>query len=205
MRLAIDGDLVVGVVSGDAAGIACPADLAQLPHERLRVVAGMLVDAASITSWWIDEMGRKRAVNATGRQALTCPWDAEIERAAGQWTVVPPAERTRRRLVDHAKLRRWQRETGGITWQGLPLATDDRSKTLLAGARIAAQANPDFETTWYGADGAGVVLTAALVIAASDAVLAHVDACFTLYGQALAGINGGQITTTAQIDALFAA
>lgn len=108
-------------------------------------------------------------------------------------------------LVAYAADARWRRETGGITIDGLHIATDDRSKLLIAGARIQAEADPAWSTVWTAADGTRHPVTAAHVIAISAAVLAHVDAGFRIYDQVLAGIASGTITTPAEIDAAFAA
>ncbi len=107
-------------------------------------------------------------------------------------------------LVAYAADQRWRRETGGISFSGVSVATDDRSKLMLSGARIKAQTDPDYETTWFSPDGSETVLDAALIIAVSDAVLAHVDAVFMAFGQIKAQIGSGTITTTAAIDAAFA-
>ncbi len=108
-------------------------------------------------------------------------------------------------LIAYARDARWRAEVGGMVWNGVPIATDDSSKVKIAGARLAAQANPAFETTWWGTDGEGVVVDAPLIIALSDAVLAHVDGTFTTFGLVKAGINTGEITSREQIDAAFAA
>ncbi|MTW19347.1 DUF4376 domain-containing protein [Rhodoplanes serenus] len=114
--------------------------------------------------------------------------------------VAPPVD-----LVAYAADARWRRETGGITIDGLHIATDDRSKLLIAGARIQAEADPAWSTVWTAADGARHPVSAAQVIAISAAVLAHVDAGFRLYDEVLASIAAGSITTPAEIDAVFAA
>ncbi len=85
--------------------------------------------------------------------------------------------------------RRWQTETGGITVGGISVHTDDRSKLMLTGARVKAAANAGFETQWVTADGQIVALTAAQIIAISDAVLAHVDACFAHFATLAAAID----------------
>ena len=108
-------------------------------------------------------------------------------------------------LVAYAAQKRWEREVGGIELNGLTVATDDRSKTMISGARVAAMANPDFTTSWKGAGGEFVPLDANAVIAISDAVLAHVSNCFAIEAQVLADIEAGAITTVEQIDAAFAA
>lgn len=105
-------------------------------------------------------------------------------------------------LKGYAANCRWRKETGGIVVSGLSVATDDRSKLLIAGARIKADANPEFTTKWKTSAGF-VLIDAATIIAISDAVLAHVDACFGAEGEVLASIEAGTITAREEIDAAF--
>lgn len=102
-----DGDLVIGTTSGvGGAGPEIPADLSGLPLERLRYVGGAVVDAATITAWHVGADGVKHAVTASGRQALTCAWNALLINDAGTWRVKTLAEQllplvkeeTRRRI-----------------------------------------------------------------------------------------------------------
>ena len=106
-------------------------------------------------------------------------------------------------LAAYAANARWEKEAAGITFNGMPVMTDDRSKMMIMGARVKASDDPDFTTQWKTEAGF-VTLDAAALIAVSDAVLQHVDQCFGLEAQAMAGIDDGSITTTAQIDAIFA-
>lgn len=108
-------------------------------------------------------------------------------------------------LQEYAAAKRWEKEVGGIEINGLTVATDDRSKTMISGARVAAMANSDFTTAWKGSGGVFVPLDASAVVAISDAVLAHVSNCFAIEAQVLADIESGAITTVEQIDAAFAA
>ena len=108
---------------------------------------------------------------------------------------------TKARLLAFAADKRWRVETGGITVGGVPLSTDDRSKLMITGARIKADNDPDFTTPWVAADGSVSTVNAATIIAISDAVLAHVAACFAAYDGIKADIEAGSITTAAEIDA----
>lgn len=108
-------------------------------------------------------------------------------------------------LVSYAADARWRKEVGGITVNTIPVATDDRSKQMLMGARLAADANSAFSTTWVGADGNSYPLTAAQIVGLSNAVLNHVNNCFSTYSSIASGVAGGTITTRAQVDAQFAA
>lgn len=73
--------------------------------------------------------------------------------------------------------KRYEVETGGIIVNGLPVATDDRAKTLLLGARLEVLGNPTLTLRWKTADGF-VALSATQIVAISSAVRAHVQACF---------------------------
>jgi hypothetical protein len=102
----------------------------------------------------------------------------------------------------HLRARRWLVENGGVLVNGVPIATDDRSKTMLIGSRLAAMAAPEsFSTPWSALDGSTHQFNAAQMIAASDAALAHVQACFQTQGILQAAIDAGTITTTQEIDA----
>jgi hypothetical protein len=104
----------------------------------------------------------------------------------------------------YAAFKRWQKESGGIIVAGVPVATDDRSKLMITGARIAADADPNFSTPWVGVDGDVYPLTAAQIVAISNAVSAHVAECFAIYATIKSGIDDGSITSLSQIDAAFA-
>ena len=94
MKLIADSDLIVGAVTGDAVGIPAPADLADLPLDRLRLVDGAIIDAATLTTFYIDDRGRKRAVAGAGWQALDCAWDDVLVRDAdtGDWRIETDAD-----------------------------------------------------------------------------------------------------------------
>lgn len=97
---------------------------------------------------------------------------------------------------------RWRREVGGITVAGLAVATDDRSKLMLSGARIAAMADPAYATRWKTPAG-WVDLDASTIIALSDAVQAHVAACFALEAHVAEQIENGEISDDAGVIAAF--
>ena len=90
----------------------------------------------------------------------------------------PDLPAIRARLRARATERRWQVETAGITLGGVQVATDDRAKTLLAGASERARRDAGFSTRWKGADGTWAPVSNATIIALADAVFAHIDACF---------------------------
>jgi hypothetical protein len=133
--------------------------------------------------------------------------------SAGVWIVepIPPldqqepsAPETAAELVAYAALRRWLKEVSGVTVSGISVATDDRSKIMIIGARVAAEADANWQTTWIGANGDAYPVDASAMIAISAAVQAHVNACFVTFAALRAGILAGEVTTAAEIDAAFA-
>ena len=113
-------------------------------------------------------------VRDSGPQTLT---DLED----GNWVIrmaLPTLEELRaRKLAELAGLR-WEKETGGTLFNGMPVATDAVSQTKYIGAVVGAQIDPDAVINWKMADGSFVTLDAQAIIAVAMAVRAHVQACF---------------------------
>ncbi|MCA3573502.1 MAG: DUF4376 domain-containing protein [Aestuariivirga sp.] len=99
----------------------------------------------------------------------------------GSWvvrTALPTLEELRaRKLAELASLR-WEKETGGTTFNGMPVATDAVSQTKYIGAVVGAQIDPNAIINWKMADGTFVTLDAQAITALAMAVRAHVQACF---------------------------
>lgn len=108
-------------------------------------------------------------------------------------------------LYAYAANVRYEREVGGMLVGGMAVATDDRSKLLLAGARIKAEADPSYTTRWKVSNTDRVDIPAAQIVAMSDAVLAWVDRTFDVYDKVANLIAAGTIRTSAEIDAAFSA
>jgi hypothetical protein len=126
--------------------------------------------------------------------------EPEFEAAAEALAADLPGAR-KATLIAYAADVRWRREVGGITVGGVPVATDDRAKMMIVGARLAAIADPQWSTVWHGADGQTYPVEATAMLAISDAVQAHVNSCFATFALVMAAIDAGSITTMAQIDA----
>lgn len=107
-------------------------------------------------------------------------------------------------LLAYAADLRWQREVGGVTVAAVPVSTDDRSKVMIVGARVAAAADPEWSTIWHGADGNTYQIDAPAMLAISDAVQAHVNGTFATFATVKAQIEAGAVTTRSEIDTLFA-
>ncbi|KAA0579008.1 DUF4376 domain-containing protein [Azospirillum sp. B21] len=122
----------------------------------------------------------------THRQAATYADTLELDhqRIRRVWGVEPiPLDEVKDARKAAATDLRWQKETGGIVIGGVPVATDDRSKTLILGKRAQAQSNPAASFRWKAASGEWVDLTGAQIIAIADAVADHVQACFDREGE----------------------
>lgn len=125
-------------------------------------------------------------------------------RLEGGTLVPPPVEAPSQAvLIAYAADLRWRQEVGGIVVGGVSVATDDRAKVMITGARLAASADPEWSTVWHGADGATYPVDAAAMVAISDAVQSHVNSGFATFAAVKAGIEVGAITTSSEIDAAF--
>lgn len=165
--------------------------------EDSRVVT-VLVDAS------VDD------VVLTGDQEVTAIDDSVV--VGPGWIVTedgfaPPAPPalSKADLTAYAADARWRKEVGGIVVGSVPVATDDRSKQMIIGARIAADADPNWSTSWVGANGAIYPVDASAITDISNAVQDHVNDCFESFAVIKAEIESGDITTTSEIDAAFAA
>lgn len=106
-------------------------------------------------------------------------------------------------LLDYAGKKRWAVETGGFVFNGMTIATDSRSQGKVSGAFSQSKADANFKVyDWKLAPGVYIdELNAASIIAIGDAVVAHVQACFSAERAIAEAIIGGTITTFAEIDA----
>jgi hypothetical protein len=155
-------------------------------------------------------------IEAAGLMGLPFAWSAEgvtygaslttQQRAAIEAVVAAhnPTIVGKPALTSYAADKRWQKETGGTVVGGVPISTDDRSKIMIMGARVAAAADAEWTTVWHGSDGQTYPINATQMIAISDAVEAHVNATFATFASVKADIDAGDITTLAEIDAAFA-
>ena len=129
----------------------------------------------------------------------TRAWDAASQSIIEvELPPVPPP--TEAELLAYAADKRWRVETGGIVVSGVPIATDDRSKTMIMGARLKADSDPAYVARWKNAAGEFVDIDAVTIIAVSDAVASHVDACFVAESLVAAEVLAGEINDFANID-----
>jgi hypothetical protein len=102
---------------------------------------------------------------------------------------VPHAiEQIKAQKRNEAASKRWERENAGVDVGGRSFATDERTRTVLIGSRIVAKEDATYTVEWKFADGFAT-LTAAELIAAANAVGAHVRACFAAERMHVAAIE----------------
>jgi hypothetical protein len=102
---------------------------------------------------------------------------------------------------------RWEKEMAGMKVKGHVMTTDRESQHMLASQAGQASRDPSFTTEWKMQDGTFVVLTASELITAHADVTAFIGRCFATESNVKDGIHAvpPTITTTAQIDAAYAA
>jgi hypothetical protein len=104
-------------------------------------------------------------------------------------------------LLAHAAKRRWQAEVGGMTWNGWPVATDDRSQGKIQAEVLAVQLGKRADgEAWKFGDGEFRPLTNEQVEDMAGAARTHVANCFVAEGAIAALIASGGITAYAEID-----
>lgn len=105
-------------------------------------------------------------------------------------------------LAAYAASVRYAKETGGFTWAGHPITTDEASQAKIGNAALGAQVvGSGFSTAWKGADGVFFTLDQTHMIAMATDMLAYVSGCYAAEAAIDAAITAGTITTTAEIDA----
>lgn len=88
---------------------------------------------------------------------------------------------------------RYQAETAGITFSGMPLATDRDSQGLINGAALSAYTDPSYACRWKTSAGY-VTLDAATLKAVAKAIRDHVQACFDREDELTKAVDDGTYT-----------
>lgn len=120
------------------------------------------------------------------------------------------AEEKKDALYAYAGSARSQKQVAGTTVDlgagPMPISTDSTTQLFLSGARIKAEADANYTIHNYKlAPGQYATLTAAAIVAISDAVEAYIQSCFDKNKDVDADIDAGTISTTDEIDQAFAA
>jgi uncharacterized protein DUF4376 len=108
-------------------------------------------------------------------------------------------------LIAYTADARWRKQTGGINVTGVDYRTDRVSSNERNNAYNYSQANPGYVFDWKLPDGSFVTLDQAAMTKVTMAESTFIQNCFTKENATVTSINGGTITTLAEIDAAFAA
>jgi hypothetical protein len=112
---------------------------------------------------------------------------------------------TKTQLIAYCANARWLRQTGGITVATFAYLTDRVSSNERNTAYNYGLANTAATFSWKLPDGTFTTLTATQLTHVETSENGFVQACFNCEETTDTSINGGTITTTAAIDAAFAA
>lgn len=86
---------------------------------------------------------------------------------------------------------RYAAEIGGIEFAGAHIKTDRESQALITGAALSATQDPGYSVVWK-AEGGFVTLSAEQIIAAAQAVRAHVERCFSREAELVAAVDAAK-------------
>ena len=130
---------------------------------------------------------------------LAGPWEVFQDTSAGEHEDMPFELFTVAPTTDLISM------TGGLKVNGLTIATDRDSQSMIANAYAGMQAS-GAESVKFKAASGWIELTADQIKAIALAVFAHVQACFTAEDGCDAGINASPptIATFDEVDAAFA-
>jgi hypothetical protein len=115
-------------------------------------------------------------VNVQGPNSVTDPDAYALWQELVQPIDLGAAKEAKRQELAAA---RYAAVNGGTVFNGIPIRTDDQTRTELSIARQFAKENPALTVQWKLGTGNFVTLDAATLIAISNAVLAHQQAQFT--------------------------
>lgn len=164
---------------------------------------GRVYSSARLAQLTTSDAGYQAFVAANGG-AGSWPQDASGNQTLAALQEVLSAYGAYVDLKAYTAAKRFNIETGGTTINGTLIATDRESQAMISGAFNMATNNPSFTTQWKNDDGTFTALTAAQIISLAVAVGNFVSSCFSKEATTVAAITAGTITTTAQVDAVFA-
>jgi hypothetical protein len=125
-----------------------------------------------------DRTGGEPPAGFIAAPDYVCPGYAYDSQTHEFYLPGPPLAELKSRKLSALAARRWRAETGGISVNGSPVATDERSQAKFVGACLAATLDANYSVQWKLADGGFTTLDHDQIIAIAQAVRAHVQACF---------------------------
>jgi hypothetical protein len=122
--------------------------------------------------------------------------------ATTQYAPDPPSKAN---LSDYASGKRQNMMTGGTTVNAVPYRTDPLNLASYSLYYAKAKADANFVVNWFNTTTqAWILLRQANLVTLGESMAAFLADCLAREKQAWDGIQNGTITTTAQIDAIFA-
>lgn len=200
---------VCGDMKFDAAAVELPSDL---DAKSAVLLDGEIVDAKSLLTFFIDDLGNKHPMRASPNwQALDCLWDDDlIKIGSGEWATAKSAAGKKADLLQYLASVRYRYETGGVNvkigedWVRLSTARgDDRAALQSTYSAIKDDLRPD-NSFFKFADGVSRAVSNEDMRDAIVTAFGFVQSAFDIEAQGAAGVIAGQITSKAGIDALFA-
>ncbi len=193
---------MVKVENGVAARDQIPAFLLGLAPESLADLSW--TDAAlgvADAAWWpeVDESGELAPNKKWGAETLTPDPERKVVIVKRKQVNLTSDEIAARDELINAQWtqaiadNRYEAETAGIVFGGIPVATDDRSKLMINGAALRASREDGYTLRWKTYEGF-IDLSAEQVQAMADAVADHVQACFNREAELQAAVADGSIT-----------
>lgn len=111
--------------------------------------------------------------SVTERPRSDATWDGSA------WSS-PTLEVLRTEKLEALRIRRNVSRDGGIIVSGTPIPTDEETRSVLTGTRLKTVTDDPFSVSdWKVTNGVFATLSQAQIIDISNAVVAHVQACFT--------------------------
>jgi hypothetical protein len=107
-------------------------------------------------------------------------------------------------LHSYAATKKSSIEQGGITINGVAVATDRGSQAMITQTVLGLMLVPNVEINWKNPDGSFTMLSAAELQGIACIVVQYVAQTFNVLSQVQSLIDAGTLTTTDQIDAYFA-
>jgi hypothetical protein len=123
-------------------------------------------------------------------------------RVDGEIREVIDYELTNENLRSHSAALRFQFEEQGILFNGIPVATDRSSQSLILGAYVSCTRDPTFTVNWKTTDGF-VTLNKDMITAVADAVAQYVEKCFSIEAELFDRIEAGSINQFSQVRTFY--
>ena len=163
---------------------------ARLPYvgESLEGVVGMYAPVA----YWLEQEAQVQ-VPVTGLKGAVTPMAAQADTRSD-------LQKAKDDKLAELAAWRYEQEVGGIVIAGTTIKTDRESQATITGAYLSLSQGLISEVDWKAEGGVWVKLTLAQMAPIAQAVVAHVQACFSTEAQLAAEVAA--CTTVEQVEAV---